>query len=330
MRLLTKMKDHNPLFKILCSSIAVVMVLLVLIVDIEIPDSGNISNLLWDYAHVFAFMIISFAILLVANYRKESIDFWSLRSFVEAFLISSILAIITEFLQVGMRRDADPKDALLDLSGIVLVVFGLLLWKKKGVLSWKKKLKVWLRAFYIIVLLVVFVPFGFALSSNILQHLRYNKMFPLIATFEKKWILSRWAANNNTTIAISKDACSEGQASLKVVCSPSTYPGVYLKHPPRDWSESEYFSLDIINDTKTPFPLTIRSDDDNSTDYYTRFNKPFFINPGVNHLTISITEILNGPQNRNLHIKKIKRGAFFLENPSLEVTFYVDNVRLKR
>ena len=329
-RILSKTKNYNSIFKIFCSSVVVALLFLLLTVELEIAGRSVIFNLLWDYSHVFVFMIISFSLLIVLNYRRQPIDSWSVRSFVEVLLVSSALAILTEFLQVGMRRDADLKDALLDFSGIFLVVFGLLLWKKKGVLRQKKTLKSWLRLLYIIVLLVIFVPFGYALSSNILQYLRYEKMFPLIASFEKKWELSRWATNNNATMAISDDIYSEGQASLKVSCFPSEYPGVRLKHPPRDWSGFEYFSLDIINDMKTPFSLTIKIDDDNSTNYYTRFNKLFFITPGVNHLNIFTGEILSAPSKGSLDIKKVRRVVFFCWNPNSTVTFYLDNVRLKK
>jgi VanZ family protein len=98
------------------------------------------------------------------------------------------------------------------------------------------------------------------------------------------------------------------------------YPGLSLVEVPPDWTSYEELQLIVDAPTSGSARLTVRVHDRaHDHRYEDRFNRTFLLGAGERAvLTIPIPEILNGPQDRTLDVRKIAGVTLFQDAASGE------------
>ncbi len=155
--------------------------------------------------------------------------------------------------------------------------------------------------------------------------------FPILSNFETPFEIDRW--EGRTKIAIDKNTVREGKASLKVQLTTDKYSGISLNHFPPSWQDHESFHMSIFNSSLEPLKVTVRINDKEHVTgvqlYSDRFNRQFVLATGWNNIDITIDDIKNAPDTREMNLRAIMNLGIFsvsLKNPKV---IYIDDVRLK-
>lgn len=202
-------------------------------------DSNNPYHTLKNYAHVFAFLIITLTIYIILPESKYKIRFVG--------IIAVLLAFLTEIFQIYNSRDADAFDILLNCCGTGIVM----LW----ILSKKASEKKYYKICLISLILLTISAFLYDFGSIEYTKYKFNKMLPILSDFENEWELERWQCNGDTEIIFSNDFSAHGKSCIKIKFDTSIYPGIRLRYVTKDWSRYKNFSFDVFNPQKEVFKL---------------------------------------------------------------------------
>ena len=152
----------------------------------------------------------------------------------------------------------------------------------------------------------------------------------ILFDFESESDLKRLNWECHKWFELSKENATSGQHSLRVILPPGQYPGINMEGIGKDWSESNYFKMDIFNPGEAGLKLHIRIDDNKSSwEYADRFDINFDLKPGLNQLSIPTDSIKTNIHHRPLNLKKIKRMIVFIPNNLQKREIYIDNIRLE-
>ena len=131
--------------------------------------------------------------------------------------------------------------------------------------------------------------------------------------------LGKWSASG-VNLSVEPRSPTDLKHMLKVVFDAQAYPGLSTV-PPLDWSPYEALRFTVW--TPTALTLHVRIDDPSSTDYQTRYNREFLLEPGRNLCQIEVRDI-----GRRLDLKKIRSLVLFAINPPAGLTMHIENVVL--
>ncbi len=156
------------------------------------------------------------------------------------------------------------------------------------------------------------------------------KSFPLLAGFESRFELERWAGD--ASLRQDDFVAIQGKYSAKVELTTKQYSGVSLHYFPGDWSGWNRLVFSVYNPGAL-LELHYRVHDnlhrgDNQT-YDNRFNGSTVLQSGWNEVIISMDDILNGPRGRQMDLTKIRGFGIFVIRQSENRTIYLDNVCLR-
>jgi len=142
----------------------------------------------------------------------------------------------------------------------------------------------------------------------------------ILNTFEDaKREAADWRASGST-VSIEPRAVTDLNLMLKMVAGADDYPGI-SRTPPRDWRGHEVLRFKVW--AASAYELTVRIDDDSSTDYATRFHFTFRLKQGENLCQIRVADI-----GKKLQLDQIKALIIFTIKPPPGLVLYVDDVVL--
>ena len=96
----------------------------------------------------------------------------------------------------------------------------------------------------------------------------------------------------------------------------------------KDWSSYNSFNAEILNPLGRNSSIHIRIDDNQDClEVGTRYAREINLVPGWNKISIPLTEIAEGPENRTLDLKKI-RFIYFYNQPEDFQWYGIDNLHL--
>jgi hypothetical protein len=146
--------------------------------------------------------------------------------------------------------------------------------------------------------------------------------------FETDEELNRLHWHCHTLYSLSDQYGTHGLRSLKMELFPSDYPGLDTILQDRDWANFSFLGIDIYNPEQEEIVISIRIDDKNNPDYNDRYNKKFFIKPGLNRLSVSLNRLYTSDRTRTLNLETIRKFLLFIPHPQKKVVLYVDYIRL--
>ncbi len=151
---------------------------------------------------------------------------------------------------------------------------------------------------------------------------------PVLFDFETDEAVAAWKVEeelaDKVELSVSTDHATTGKRSLKMVLKPHQWPGAHTFTIPKDWSGYSELKFDVMAEQDAE--LNIRIDDEDSTDYGSRFNTGgLVVNKGKDTVSILIDDVGDA-----IDLKKVKSLFIFSTDVSEDLTFYLDNIRLAK
>jgi hypothetical protein len=234
------------------------------------------------------------------------------RNLVTVTIVGGI-GVAIELIQSKIGREASLKDLYLDMLGCLTILLYLQ----------TPSLTVWFGRIAVFVLDVL--QLGLFLRILYYALLSIN-MFPLLADFENDWELSHWNGN----IQITPKHATRGNHSLQLDLSRGPYPGIVFSEMPGNWLGFTYLRFDVHNSTASPIRMNLRIEDNNhNQNYFDRYNRELVIQPGLNAISIDLSDVQSAPTTRLMHLDKVKAVVLFSLKPEPEYLLYTDNWRLE-
>lgn len=282
-------------------------------------ESHRIIKHVWDFGHVVLFAALSYIMLDLVR----DISLSSIYKFLIIIILSFIVGLSIEVVQLVVGRNFEIRDLVSDISGAVIgyIVFYML--HKKHSLSSEILLSL-----PIFLLLIINI---FPLFNAIIDEIEMRNKFPVLSNFESYRELSRWDVNQ-VNLSLSKDYKVEGENSLQAIFLPDEFPDITLQHFLRNWTGFKLLNVSVFNpdsnDIEIEFKIYDRQHIDNGYKYNDRFNKIINLKSGWNHLKIKLTRVINAPKNRRMDIDNIKSMSFFMVDLARPKILYFDAVFL--
>ncbi len=280
-------------------------------------DSPRLLDEIWNLGHFFYFGL--FALLLD--------DYLELQNHSYFFRVCANIGVLLfvgtaiELIQLGMvDRIFSLGDVFRDVSGGCVV----LCWRMSSAVSrWQLRI---LTILAIGLVLLNLLP----LSVVAFDEYSAYRDFPLLSGFESRLELDRWGGD----IELAQDSfvARQGNYAAKIALTTKQYSGVSLHYFPGDWSEWNKLVFSVYN----PGPLLelhFRVHDNQHTgdkqQYDNRFNGSTVLQSGWNEVIIPMSDIANGPRDRQMDLTKIRGFGLFVIRQSENRTLYLDNVCLQ-
>lgn len=288
-----------------------------LLVQSQIEFHSLFLTSMWDRAHVFLFIALTFAFdYAMGRHRQRALSVW-LRLLVLPLLV---LAFATEALQSLTERTASLGDVGFNSIGILIAT--LLLAIHRYAFSKLNRNLMWLTA-------------ALSLAGSLWQPARCLfidaqawKDFPVISNMERYTDNEIWNRGE-----ISSEQFREGHAALKVSLKPVAFSGASARHFPADWSHFQRFNISIFNPGSQNLALSLRISDAQheagAQPPSDRYEHEFNAVPGWNDLSLSLDKIAHAPRTRLMNMSKIYHIRVYAQTTHTAGDyFYIDNVYL--
>ncbi len=270
----------------------------------------------WNLGHPLFFMLF---VYYFGSKKVSGIPWgWVLRIFILVLLIGTLIEII----QSGIAgRTASGLDVVRDLMGGVLGV----VWLRWSYSSLKGRLGLAL------IVGVILCWNLYPVTTALIDEWQARRDFPLLAGFEHPYEVSRWVEGKSVASRSRKQA-RQGHFSLRVSLNTATYSGIHLEYFPHNWRGLSFLSFSIYNNGLSPLAITVRVNDKRHEEglqlYKDRFNRSFIIHHGWNDIKISLADIRNAPENREMNMSEISELGFFVIRQKTNKVIFLDDVRL--
>lgn len=274
----------------------------------------SLGRQMLDLGHLPLFAVVGCLLLVATGWTRTR----SAKALAGALAVGICLAGIGELGQTYVHRNANLRDFVHNLLGLALV-FG-------GALALRRRRPV-LAAIYVVLALA---GVGLAVrpaARLVLGAPRLAGTFPRLGSFEERWELAFWHPTDRSQVGRSREVCSEGGWSLRVVCPPGPYPGVRVSDFPEDWAAYGSLRFDAYVPGTQPVKLYVRVDDQARSRPRSSLTRTFVLAPGWNREAVGVDDLAQAVGRPPRHVR---RCLFFLASPRQETTLYLDNVRLSR
>jgi hypothetical protein len=285
------------------------------------PDyySNRSLKTIWDVGHIIFFALFTYVLLYDWKWirSKKNMIQGSL-----ILLITITLGLLIEVVQMGFDRRLEFGDILRNILGcmITLIFFSeKILFRKSIMIPLKVLLVFWL-------FLELLSP-----VRSIIDEVIANKQFPILVNFETPFEKYRWVQPEK--IFVSKDSVKIGKAAGKTILTTEKYSGIFLKYFPRNWTNYQFLSFYIYNNSLDSLKITCRVFDDKhlklNQKFSDRFNKGILLSPGWNFVKIPLSELKIAPKDREMDLSQIMNFGIFAKSLPSPVTIFIDEVRLE-
>jgi len=306
------------------SSLLILMMILLLsfLLFTDFGDSqSRLIDEVFNYGHLILFGLVVIFILWLINRRT-----WPCRDiklYVLAGAVTILLGLASEFIQLFTPgRFFELVDILYDITGTV--AFLALTYPLPG------NTRASVRFTFKVVPLAMILAASLPMVAVGIDSWDMKRDFPLMASFETSWEMSRWEAKEST-FTRSKNHAFHGAHSLMATLNPGEYPGVSLEQLEPVWSGYNRFCFDAFLEGSLPLKMTIRVHDINHNDtLQDRYNMGFILMPGNNHLTFALEDIRKAPRGREMDMRGMAGIMIFSYKLHEPRTVYFDNFRLEK
>lgn len=248
---------------------------------------------LFDWLHVPVFGLIAVALYVMTPRRWAS---W--QRYAGAFLGAVFLGVVTEAIQIPMRRDASWEDIAADSIGafsFLLLVFA----------AGRKFLGASLAAVAALCFLTLSArPLIAATQAIYYRTVQFPVLFGGDIDRERPFLHER-----NVRLA-THSASSPGRSYLRIEVTGNGGPGIEFRDIEKDWSKYRNLELDFELEGHNGLELTIRVHDRlhrrGDQPHDDRFSQRMKLRPGANKITIPLEDIRNAPAGRTMDMSDIE------------------------
>jgi len=157
--------------------------------------------------------------------------------------------------------------------------------------------------------------------------------FPRICDFESSWEAEFYDTHGAdlTAAALPETWWTDGNRRAgRLTFHPGTYPGFHIKELSPDWRGYDRLCMDVYSEEPSPRELVVRVHDrDHDNALSDRFNRAIRIQPGVNPISIPLSEVRTAPESREMDMAAIHGLSIFAVRPDTAFTVYLDAIRLE-
>ncbi|MDH5301520.1 MAG: VanZ family protein [Gammaproteobacteria bacterium] len=297
---------------------------LVLVVGFFWPFAERADSQVWhdlqDYAHLFAFFILSFSCYaLLCRFHVTHA-----KRFVPLICVLIIFAV--EIIQPMVGRTASWVDVQFGLLGVGVWW----LWQ-----AWSTRVRGGQRAALVVMLLVVVIVPGWSALQGVYSLVWRWQQAPILGDFESSLDLHLWRAygrqGDQRAIAIqSADQSRHGSYSLLLQTLPKVWSGVRYEAGDRDWSAYQRLNFSIYLAGAQSAGIGMRIDDQRrSPEYAQRVNIGLKLQPGWNDISMDMAELDQRVQSRTFDWTAVRYLYFFVSPEQSALQLYIDNVYLQ-
>ncbi len=311
------------------------LTLLLFISDNNIIE-GRLLKQIWQLGHFVLFSLFTFSILKYTELKNIS-------PVIQIIFLASMslcLGLVTEILQQYFNRSFEFDDIISDfLGGISGFVLYQALYpydqkaeKAQTIIKQGNVNFLFIGIFFLLALFSARNIFFTLYDQSQLQ-----KNFPLIATFDTPFELSRWEADR-TVISRVNDNFNQSNntdnKALQVIFKTAPYSTASMIHLPKNWQGYDSLSFDLNlqgeKDATVMLKIFDHQHPKNQYVYNDRFNHILNIPAGFSTVKIPLTSIQLAPQNREMDLQNIHTLSFFTTNLSEIVILHIDNLKLTK
>jgi hypothetical protein len=274
---------------------------------------------LWNMGHILFFTLTTYKIISLIKHKTAFIILVS--SLIYCFTLGTLI----ELVQSKIGRSLDWQDIYRDALGTFLAL---------SIYAYQKicvEKGIFLASRYFIIASLLIIIDQNTLFQTIKIDIAARSKFPILASFESKLALKQWSGNN---LSLSNKKNLTGLYSLKVELGTETkYSEVTLMHMPRNWEGYNDLIINIYNPAEGALKITTKITDyqhDLSEQAYNdRYNKSFILLASQwNIIKISLEDIKNSPETRELKLDNISRLSLFTTDLTEDKVIYIDSVTL--
>ncbi len=251
--------------------------------------------------------------LFVLAVLRHDLHFEGLRLYLLGALLGGGAGLLSEIIQMPLRRDASWEDVFADWVGVLLALMLYLLVDKRAPRGRA------LRAAALLVIAACLASYVAPIVDMLRAYAHRDGQFPVLASFDSRLELY-WMVSYGIRREIRDGA-------LDVEFDAPLFPGFSFHEPVPDWRGYRTLAIDVENpDATLPLKMGIRVHDArHAHTYVDRFNRSFDFAPGERRqLRIPLEEIRHGPRNRLMDMAHISDVTLFRlrDSPSQRMRLY--------
>ncbi len=269
---------------------------------------------LWNLGHIGYFFLLTASLL---PYLQRYFSALTPR-LTAALLITLLLSVTIEMVQLTIGRQASIGDLLNNLLGSLLALY---IFQLRLLLS--SRMKLGLVSLLTLLLLWSLTPLLSIAADTAIAHHKH----PIIANFETPFEQSRW--DSQSPLGIIQ---RESKQLLAHIDSTEKYPGFTLTPRVSDWRGYAFFQFEMYNGSDQIWPLYLRINDrlhsKRGSHYNDRYNREMSLKPGWNRFQINLQQVKQAPIQRTMDMAHISGVTFYFMKESPLETIRLDNLVL--
>ncbi|WP_124748951.1 hypothetical protein [Alteromonas facilis] len=281
---------------------------------IHIESYGSpFINALLDGAHIGVFFVVAWAVFPLIGGRIR-------RRIVILFAATAVASLAIEGIQDTVGRAFQWSDILRNLIGLGL---GIALRTRLHVSS--RQHKRWANS-AILLFIAMFMFERATLLKLVAGQAYFLIKAPVLASFDYPFEAINWGAHGAEMHV--------ENGTLRVSTLPNRmYAGVSFKDFPAQWLNFNSIEVIVENPQDKPVEMTLKITDREHEmgihNYDDRYNGRLLIAPGLNKLTIPLSDIETAPLHRALNLQQVARIDLFLSQRSNGESFFLHHLALQ-
>ena len=281
------------------------------------PDdhSGRSLKAVWNLGHLLYYAILP---LLIFSFFRESACKQATRALI-IVVITLLLGVLVEVFQNGLNRTQDLGDLYRNMLGASVAILFFL--PNREFIS--RVALIVLKGIVVILVLIQLIPVGIALVDE--QQARFD--YPVLADFQTPFQSSRWTGK--TAFRVVNTIGRPDNYALDVTLTTAKYSGANLKYFSENWEPYTWFEFSVYNPSMESLTLTCRiHDKKHNNKYNDRFNRSYLFAHGWNSVQISLEEIREAPEGRQMDLTRIRSVGIFAIRLPRSRHILIDDLKL--
>ena len=274
-----------------------------------IGGDGRWTDAVLTAGHGMAFAVTAVLALLALSVANPTRRWPLVVQYGTVFLLTALLGLGTELMQIWLPRDADLDDVRADLFGswMGLATFAV----------FDSRLRTLGRIGLPLSGLIPFLVLAVPLVTCIQAYARRHAAFPMLADYRvsfDEYFLQAQGTSRAHDVMPEAWAGFSGERAMRISFGKTAWPGLHFAEPAPDWRGYETLAIDVTNPNSATLPLSIRIHDRaHNNEYSDRFNTQIDLEPLTRStVRLPIIDIERSPRNRNLDIEEISGIVLFV------------------
>lgn len=306
---------------------AAAIAVLVAVVFAPDPDPDSRSRIeLHDFGHVPAFGLVALAILVLVPVRLEATTWRRAARPAVALAGAALLGVLVEIAQSrfpGGRTGL--RDVAADVAGAAAAVLA-----EEAIRTAVGRTR---RGLLLASAGALVAAFLAPTAMALVEEARARRSFPVLADFTSSAQLGRFEGSANSRLSLERSVLPDGRIApaLRLHLDPGRYPGMVLRHFPRDWRGWRGVAVTVVNPSADPFPLHVRIDDiGHGATYEDRYNDLVSVPPGRSVIEIPLSAVESAPRGRRMNLAAVRFVVLFAVDLREPRDLLFEDIRLVR